>query len=126
MDLNDVIGQEPDRIDRIAHPVEDHVRGIEVDADVLVAEFGEGVEERGRGLLARLETDANAVIREHVGEGPEAVQHDGAGRIARLVGMKPAWRVTRDRFRGRRARRRRRARSSVAASARRDEPRRSP
>ena len=78
-------GQLADGGHGVAHPVEDHVGGVEVDAHVRVRDVGERAEQRVGALLARLECDAHAARGEDVGHGAQARDHGGALGVVAIV-----------------------------------------
>ena len=77
--------QEVERLDGIAHPVEDQVRGIEVDAGARAPEVEQRAVQAALALLAGLERDPDAGLREDVDQRADAVEDLRALRIVGVV-----------------------------------------
>ena len=92
------LGDRSQRGDRVAHAVQQHVGGIEVDSNTRIAsglglysciDVGEDIEQ-GRGtLLASFEAQRDAVAREEAGQDAESLDQHAAERIGAIVRHEP-------------------------------------
>ena len=66
-------GEHAQRFDGVAGAVQDHVRGIEIDAQVRPVDILEKAEQHGRGLLAGFECEGLVVASSMVANAPDHV-----------------------------------------------------
>ena len=73
VDVADVVGEDGDRLDRVASAVEDHVRRVEVHSDAGPIESRQELAERFGGFLSGFKTNVDFLGGKPVGDQDDAI-----------------------------------------------------